>query len=209
MTGNRVVVDLAAAARVSARVREFPRLREAVENISKAAGIPEKLVGEHLDRSVLRALENLGTRYVNEMGAAVERVGRLRREVDGYYRKAFRAKLRTEELAGLRAALERLRQVGKELVPPDVWAQRQLRTAPEAPGAAPHAPPEPVADPFADLEAQASAREPVARPLAGPRWATRRVNQRIDALPEPLRVPLRRARQLRRSTVDAALEGRP
>ncbi|UOX91105.1 hypothetical protein MUY14_10960 [Amycolatopsis sp. FBCC-B4732] len=214
MTGRvRVVVDPAAAARVSARVREFPRLREAVENISKAAGIPEKLVGEHLDRSVLRALENLGERYVTEMGAAVERVGQLRQEVDGYYRKAFRAKLRTEELAGLRAALERLRKASKELVPPDVWAQQQLRTATEAPAAAPEAvpqaPPEPVADPFADLDAQAPARAPAPRPADGPRWAARRVNQRIDALPEPLRLAVRRARHLRRSTVDAALEGRP
>ncbi|WP_290060883.1 hypothetical protein [Amycolatopsis solani] len=219
MTGRaRVVVDAVAAAQVSARVRQFPHLREAVESISKAAGIPEKVVGEHLDRSVLRALERLGERYVTEMGAAVERIGRLREEVDGYYRKAFRRKLRTEELAGLRSALERLRDTSKELLPPDVWAQRQLRTVPEVPGSAPEALPgtvpevlpEPVRDPFADLDAQPAAREPLPRTAVDqPRWATRRVNQRIDALPEPLRLAIRRARHLRGSTVDAALAGRP
>ncbi|NBH09647.1 hypothetical protein GTY80_41210, partial [Amycolatopsis sp. SID8362] len=166
MTGRpRVVVDLEAAARVSARVRQFPRLREAVESISKAAGIPEKVVGEHLDASVYRALERLGERYVTEMGAVVERVGRLREEVDGFYRKAFGRKLRTEELAGLRSALERLRDTSKELIAPDVWAQRQPRTAPELPAAVP----EPVPDPFADLEAEAPAREPVPRPADRPR----------------------------------------
>ncbi|WP_439380797.1 hypothetical protein [Amycolatopsis lexingtonensis] len=213
MTGRaRVVLDPAAAARVSARVREFPQLREAVEHISKAAGIPEKLVAEHLDRSVHRALERLGERYVTEMGAAVERVGRLRSEVDGYYRNAFRRKLRTEELAGLRSALERLRKTSLELVPPDVWAQRQLRATPEVPGSTPEALPAAPRDPVADVEAQSSPREPVPRPAdpaAPPRWATRRVNQRVDALPEPLRLAIRRARHLRRSTVDAALEGRP
>jgi hypothetical protein len=209
----RVVIDPAAAARVSARVREFPRLREAVENISKAAGIPEKLVAEHLDRSVLRALKRLGDQYVTEMGAAVEQVGRLREVVDGYYKQAFGRQLKAEEMAGLREALERLRKTSLELVPPDVWAQRRLGSHPEGPVATPEAPP--VHDPLEgvddfDVDAHRPAGAPLPQPApAAPRWATRRTAQRIDALPEHLRGAVRRARFLRTSTVDAALAGRP
>ncbi|WP_410672483.1 hypothetical protein [Amycolatopsis sp. cmx-4-68] len=206
----RVVIEPASAAAVSARVRRFPQLREAVESISHAAGIPAELVGEHLDRSVLRALERLGEQYVTEMGAAVERVGRLREEVDGYYRRAFRRRLKTEELAGLRSALERLRDASLELVPADVWVQRRLRSHPEAPP--PPVVEAPVGDPLEGVDAfDVAARRPAGEPVppAAPRWATRRADQRIDALPEALRLAVRRARFLRRSTVDAALEGRP
>jgi hypothetical protein len=136
---RRVVLDAVVAAKVHERVQQFPRLREAVEKISKEAGIPEEVVSKHLDRSVLQALQRLGDRYVNEMGAAVERVGRLHQEVDGYYKKAFGRKLKTDEMAGLRSALEKLRETSRELVPPDVWAQRQRPAPPEGPGGTPEA----------------------------------------------------------------------
>jgi len=135
----RVVIDPVAAARVSARVREFPRLREAVESISTSAGIPEELVRKHLDQSVLRVLERLGERYATEMAAVVEGIGKLRAEVDGYYRNAFGRKLNSEELAALRSALERLRDTSLQLVPPDVWAQRRLGSRPAEPAGTPPA----------------------------------------------------------------------
>jgi hypothetical protein len=214
----RVRVGTLAAAEVSARVRRYPRLRDAVEDASKAAGIPERVLNEHLDRSVVHALERLGENYVTEMGAAVERVDRLQEEVNGYYRAAFGRKLKTEEMAGLRSALERLRDATFEVVPPDVWAQHQLRRHPDGPGITPQAgqvPAVTVRDPIEgadafDLAARRRAGEPAARPdPATPRWATRRAERRIDALPEPLRVAVRRARRLRKSVVDSALNGEP
>jgi hypothetical protein len=214
----RVRVGTLAAAEVSARVRRYPRLRDAVEEASKAAGIPERVLAEHLDQSVVYTLERLGERYVTEMSAAVERVDRLHDEVNGYYRAAFGRKLKTEEMAGLRSALERLRDATFEVVPPDVWAQHQLRRHPDGPGItaqAGQAPTVTVRDPIEGVDALAldthrPAGEPATRPdPATPRWATRRAAQRIDALPEPLRLAMRRARYLRRSLVDSALTGEP
>lgn len=204
------IAGTAAASQVSAQVRL--QLRDSIESISKAAGIREDLVGKHLDRVVVRALERLRDRYVTEMGAAVERVGQLREVVHRYYEKAFRKQLRAEEMAELRTALDRLRDTSRELVPPDVWAlrqqQRQGLTVAE---------PEPVpagrdsfdgVDDF-DVNAHRPAGEPIVQPALGalPRWAVRRTAQRIEALPEPSRSILLRARGLRRSVVDEALTG--
>jgi len=147
MTPRVRVLGTVAAAEVSARVRQYPRLRDAVENISKSAGIPEQLVREHLDRSVVFALERLGERYVGEMSAIVERVDRLHTEVNGYYRAAFGRKLKNEEMAGLVAALERLHAASLEVVPPDVWAQHQLRSRPGSTPQAGRSPSAQVRDP--------------------------------------------------------------
>lgn len=202
-------VQDAAFGRVSAEVRL--RLRGSIERISRAAGVPEEIIGEHLDRVLTKALKRLTGRYVNEMGHAVERVGKLRQIVHGHYEKAFRTRLTAGELADLQAALGRLHDTTRELVPPDVWALHELRRP------AGETVPEPVGDPFADLDTfdvappRSARKEAAPAATVAPRWATSRsLRQRFDALPAHARLALERAgRFVEQSTVEGALAGRP
>jgi hypothetical protein len=191
---------------VSAEVRV--RLRGSIESISKAAGIPEEHVNTHIDRLLTKALNGLTDRYVNEMGNAVERVGDLRKIVHGYYVRAFKKQLTAEEMAKLQVALDKLHDTARELVPPDVWAMRQLRRP------AGEIVPDQVQEPFVDLGTYGGdARRPGRAEVAtvAPRWATSRtLRQRFDALPAPARLALEQAGKfLEQSTVEDALAGKP
>lgn len=203
-------VQHAALGRVSAQVRLG--LRGSIESIAKAAGIGDELVDTHLDKLLTTALGRLTDRYVTEMGAAVERVGDLRRVVHGYYERAFRKRLSAGEMADLRAALDRLRDTTRELVSPDEWARRQLRRATGEP--VPATTPEPFADLLHDLDSDtAAARKPAApdTPTVAPSWVTKPgLRRRFDTLPAAASQALERVgRFVDRATLEDALAGRP
>jgi hypothetical protein len=188
------------------------QLGEAIENVAKAAGIPEHLVSRHLDDAVVRVLDQLGDLYVSEMSRAVERLGTLRAEVAVFYERALKQQLSAAGEEELRGALQRLRTASLELVTPDAYARRQRRRRAVEEGRTPEpvpAEPESAADRFAgvdDVVLRRPSGSSPGGPVARPRWQQYATERRIGELSPPARAVLRRARLLSRS-VQAVLDG--
>lgn len=220
MTGRTRVRGTANETAVITRLASFQPLKDAIHRISQQSRLPDEIVQGHLNDAVLDTLEKLGEDYVQQMGAAIERVSRLREIVHDYYERALAGQL-AGDTTGLRTALERLRDTTKELMAPDVWAEEQhaKRRAEirAAGGVAPEPPPpdEPVsgtADPLAgvedfDVDARRPKGEPSAPAAGAERWDDLRDVRRIAALPDNLRAAFHRAQILAPDLVNAATAG--